>query len=219
MSDYQISESFHLGAVLALTGGFLDAYSYLMRGGVFANAQTGNMVLLGVHLMQRDWLHALYYLIPVSAFVLGIWLVECIKSRMKFAPHIHWRQLIVLMEAILIAPAAFLPAPTYNAVANCLISLVCAMQVQAFRKMHGNAFATTMCTGNLRSGTEALYRSFHGGTQADRAKTIHYFGIITVFIVGAVIGGLCCTLLELRAIFIPCVLLLIAALVMHRSHS
>ena len=49
----QMSESFRLGAVLALTGGFLDAYTYLIRGGVFANAQTGNIVLLGVRLLRR----------------------------------------------------------------------------------------------------------------------------------------------------------------------
>lgn len=36
----QMSEAFQLGAVLAVIGGFLDAYSYLLRGGVFANAQT-----------------------------------------------------------------------------------------------------------------------------------------------------------------------------------
>ena len=35
----QMSESFRLGAVLALAGGFLDAYTYLVRGGVFANAR------------------------------------------------------------------------------------------------------------------------------------------------------------------------------------
>ena len=46
----QMSESFFLTAILAIVGGFLDAYSYLMRGHVFANAQTGNIVLFGVYL-------------------------------------------------------------------------------------------------------------------------------------------------------------------------
>ena len=40
----QISESIELGAILALAGGFMDAYSYIGRGGVFANAQTGNIL-------------------------------------------------------------------------------------------------------------------------------------------------------------------------------
>ena len=46
----QTSESIELGILLALSGGFMDAYSYLARGQVFANAQTGNMLLFGVNL-------------------------------------------------------------------------------------------------------------------------------------------------------------------------
>lgn len=38
----QMSESIELGIVLALAGGFMDAYSYMCRDGVFANAQTGD---------------------------------------------------------------------------------------------------------------------------------------------------------------------------------
>lgn len=48
----QMSESFFLTAILAIVGGFLDSYSYLMRGHVFANAQTGNIVLFGVNLQK-----------------------------------------------------------------------------------------------------------------------------------------------------------------------
>ena len=40
-----------MGALLAAAGGLLDAYTYLSRGGVFANAETGNMVLFGICLI------------------------------------------------------------------------------------------------------------------------------------------------------------------------
>lgn len=49
----QMSESIELGIVLAASGGFMDAYSYIMRDHVFANAQTGNMLLLGVSISER----------------------------------------------------------------------------------------------------------------------------------------------------------------------
>ena len=39
--EKQMSENFILGIMLALTGGFLDAYTYITRGGVFANARIG----------------------------------------------------------------------------------------------------------------------------------------------------------------------------------
>ena len=51
----QISESIELGIILALAGGFMDVYSYIGRDHVFANAQTGNIVLFGLHLASCWW--------------------------------------------------------------------------------------------------------------------------------------------------------------------
>ena len=56
----QTSESIELGIILALSGGFMDAYSYLARGHVFANAQTGNMLLFGVNLASGQFQNALF---------------------------------------------------------------------------------------------------------------------------------------------------------------
>ena len=47
-----MSESFELGCVLAVSGGFMDAYSYICRDKVFANAQTGNILLFGINLLK-----------------------------------------------------------------------------------------------------------------------------------------------------------------------
>ncbi len=51
----QMSETFLIGAILAVVGGYLDAYTLRCRGHVFANAQTGNIVLLGVKAAEREW--------------------------------------------------------------------------------------------------------------------------------------------------------------------
>lgn len=64
----QMSESIKLGVILAIAGGFMDAYSYMCRGKVFANAQTGNILLLGINISERNWHMALHYLVPVLAF-------------------------------------------------------------------------------------------------------------------------------------------------------
>ena len=68
----QMSESIKLGVILAIAGGFMDAYSYMCRGKVFANAQTGNILLLGINISERNWQMALRYLVPVLAFAIGI---------------------------------------------------------------------------------------------------------------------------------------------------
>jgi uncharacterized membrane protein YoaK (UPF0700 family) len=53
-----------LAALLAIAGGFLDAFTYIAHGGVFANAQTGNVVLLGVFAARGDWLGAVRHVLP-----------------------------------------------------------------------------------------------------------------------------------------------------------
>ena len=79
-----MSETFLMGTLLALTGGFLDAYTYISRGGVFANAQTGNIVLLGLNMASGQWSRVLYYLVPIIAFVLGIFLAESIRGKCMY---------------------------------------------------------------------------------------------------------------------------------------
>ncbi len=207
----QMSESMRLGALLAVAGGFFDAYTYLCRGGVFANAQTGNIVLLGLELAEREWLRALAYLAPILAFALGVVVAEVVKQRGKArqagGAGMHWRQVIVLAEFVLLPVAAFLPQ-RMNMAVNILISFVCAMQVEAFRKVRGSAFATTMCTGNLRSGTEQLVIWRQTGDANAARKARHYYCIILFFILGAALGAVCTDTLGERALLITCVPLL-----------
>jgi uncharacterized protein DUF1275 len=47
-------ETLPTGLLLAGAGGFLDAYTFIGRGGVFANAQTGNIVLLASSYRAND---------------------------------------------------------------------------------------------------------------------------------------------------------------------
>lgn len=219
MKKTQVSESFALGALLAVVGGFLDVYTYLLRGGVFANAQTGNIVLLGVNLARGAFGSALHYLIPILAFAGGVVAVEAVKQRFRNAPRIHWRQMIVAAEFLLLLPVAFIPPGRMDMAVNTAISFVCSMQVESFRKMNGNAFATTMCTGNLRSGTELLYRYSVTGDVRERNKGLQYFGIIVFFIFGAAAGVFGAQLLGAKAALVCCVLLAAAFAMMFFQHE
>ncbi|MPM04413.1 hypothetical protein SDC9_50690 [bioreactor metagenome] len=204
-----IHESFSVGALLALTGGFLDAYTYLSRGGVFANAQTGNMVLLGIRLAERNWGGAVRYLIPIIAFAAGVLLAEWIQSALKGRANVRWRQAVLLLEIALLAIIGFMPDGSWNWAVNVAVSFVCALQVEAFRTMHGLSYATTMCTGNLRSGTECLFLYFQTKNKVLFSNGMKYYAIIVVFIVGAVLGVFLTGWLAERAVWVPAGLLVI----------
>ena len=151
----QMSESFPTAAFLSISGGLQDAYTYVFRGKVFANAQTGNIVLLSQNICERNWLQSAHYFVPLAAFAIGIIVAEQIRGKYQNVQNIHWRQIVLLLEMILLFLVSFLPQ-SLDMLANALVSFSCAMQVQTFRKVNGYAFASTMCIGNMRSGMEAL---------------------------------------------------------------
>ena len=216
--ERQVSDSLLVGILLALTGGFLDAYSYLVRGEVFANAQTGNMVLLGIYLSKGQWVKALYYLVPIFSFVVGVVIAQLVKNNYKESTRIHWRQIVIAVELVVLLIVAFIPQG-YNMIANVSISFVCSMQVQSFRKVNGNPFATTMCTGNLRSATEHLCNYHKEKDIALLKKSLQYYLIIAVFIAGAITGCLLSGILQEKSILICCAVLFLVLLLMCRRDN
>lgn len=212
----QISESFRLSALLSFSGGLQDAYTYNVRGNVFANAQTGNVVLMSQNFMCGEWLQGLYYLCPLVSFSLGVFIAERIESGYKNSRKLHWRQIILFIEMTVLAIVGLLPTHL-NTLSNMLVSFSCAMQVQAFRKVHGYGYASTMCIGNLRSGTESLSQYLRSGNQGAMHKSLHFFGIILIFAIGAGTGGILSGLLGIRTIWISVAILFAVTVIMTKG--
>ena len=222
MSKNQTSETIELGIVLALSGGFMDAYSYICRGKVFANAQTGNMLLLGIKLTKGEFNLAFKYLLPVIAFSLGILISDIIRHLMsrdtKKLRNLHWRQVTVLVEIVLLTFVCFIPL-SHNIIANSITSMACGMQVESFRKIQGNGIATTMCIGNLRSATQHFYSFLRNKDSNFLKKSLLYYFIIFCFIVGAIIGDICIDLFAKNAMFVCNIFLMIGFVMMFEEEK
>lgn len=214
LSEKQMSEAFISSAFLALSGGFQDAYTYNTRDEVFSNAQTGNVVLMSQHFMTGDWYNGLRYLFPLLAFAMGVFAAEQIQSRFRYAKKLHWRQGVLLVEILILLAVGFIPQ-TYNMLATVLVSFACAMQVQSFRKVNGYSYASTMCIGNLRSGTAAFSLFLREHKPEQKKQAMYYFGIILLFAIGAGIGGNLSLRFGIHMIWISSICLMISFLLMH----
>lgn len=211
--EIQMSEAFLNSAFLALSGGFQDAYTYNARNEVFCNAQTGNVVLMSQHFMAGELTAGLGYFFPIIFFALGVWVAEKIQANYKYAQKLHWRQGVLLAEILILFTVGFLPTE-YNMLANAMASFACAMQVQSFRKVNGYSYASTMCIGNLRSGTAALSVYFREKKAKQLKQAMYYFGIILMFALGAGIGGNLSIRYGIRMIWVSCGFLMISFLLM-----
>lgn len=213
LPEKQMSEAFVNGVFLALSGGFQDAYTYNTRNRVFSNAQTGNVVLMSQHFIMGEWKEGLRYLLPLAAFVLGVFFAEKIQYHFKYVKKLHWRQWILLLEICILIVVGFL-SQSLNMLATALVSFSCAMQVQTFRKLNGYPYASTMCIGDMRSGTVALALYVREKKPEQKRQAIYYFGIIAFFALGAAIGGVMSVSYGVHVIWVSAALLFISFLLM-----
>lgn len=202
----QMSDKFRSAVFIILSGGFQDAYTYCCRGGVFANAQTGNIVLMSSALFRGDWGAVVKYLVPVLSFLLGIAVAELVHVHYRRQEKIHWRQIVLIEEIILLFIVGFIPE-YLDPLANALVSFVCALQVQTFHKIHGQPYASTMCIGNMRSGMESLCAWFRSRDRETLVRALTYFGVIGIFAVGAGLGSVLSTMTGQGTIWVCCGLL------------
>ena len=162
----------------------------------------------------------LRYLIPILSFVAGVSMAMWISRRASRCGKGQWQQYSVLLEIGLLAVVTLVPnGKISNICANVAVSFTCAVQAESFRKVLGTPFASTMCTGNLRNATEYLNQFFLEKNKTDWEKSMQYFGIDALFVLGAVAGTVMTRLLQTYATLCCCLLLSVVFLLMRKDSS
>ena len=213
-----IHQTLKVGMMLAVVGGFLDAYTYLLEGHVFANAQTGNIVLLCILLAEGLWLDALYYLAPILSYFIGILVTEAIRKHYKAIGPGIWRMRMLTIEIILLAIIAFTADLFPSSIINVSISFISAMQGCTFKNLVGQSYVTMTCTGNLRSATRHLFRYLSTKDKESGRISGRYYAIIGSFCIGAFCGTFLVHLVSKYSILLCCFLLFIVLKVLSRAH-
>lgn len=199
--------------LLILVAGFYGGYTLAVRGGVFCNGQTGNLALLAVSLGCGNWRRALYYLIPISAYMAGIVVSETIPRHVRGA-HLRWDTVLTLVEIVMVAVMGFIPATWPHQICQVAINFVCAMQYNTFRQAEGLSMATTFCVNHMRVVGVALSRIALRKT--DKYPTavweLKSHGLmIGSFLLGAALAGAGSLLLGVRTIWLALIPLAVLA--------
>ncbi len=190
---------------LIAVAGFWGAYTYLLRGNVFCNAQTGNVVLLGLALGSAQWSKALYYLVPISAYIMGAFISELAPNPIKHRLFIRWDTVLMLIEMITVLILGFIPESAPVQISQIIINFVASMQYNTFRQAEGIPVATTFATNHIRQigvGLAKEFRHRHTQDKSHREKLLRHTGMLFFFAAGATVGTFFCHLLLGKAIWI-----------------
>lgn len=211
MNRFQSFKLFQLREIaigLTFIGGFIDAYTFVQRGGVLAAGQTGNIVFLSVDIARHNLPGIVAKVATIIFFCLGIITVEILKHKNNRSH--YWRLTSLIAEFIICIIVGFLPKSMSNLYVVPPLAFVMAMQNIAFDQIEGLGYNNVFSTGNLKKAviafTEYLYH--HQTKNIVTAKT--YLELVLGFSMGAIASALLQKWFFLKTIwFVPVLLILI----------
>ena len=214
-----LSGTLQTALVVSFVGGFLDAYSYLGWHGVFAGAQSANILLAAIAAAQGSWFAAARHLPSFIAFCLGVAGAQSLRTRLTASWPLRLDIFVLAIEAALLLFVGLASAVLSPSLATGLMALAAGLQLGYFGQVRDWTYNSTMTTGNLRNLIQALTRLLINRDGAGKDQAVGLCKTIASFVIGGGIGGLATLHLKGRAICVavPILLACIYAL-SRRSH-
>lgn len=194
---------------LMSVGGFLGAFTYNLRGGVFCNAQTANFVLLAMELGRGSLRGAAYLLIPIGAYFLGAVISEAVPLSLRKTGFVRWDTLLVGFEVIVTFLLGLLPDSAPYQITQVAVNFICSMQYNTFRQAEGTPMATTFCTNHLRQTGIFFVEWLRKKNDSAAKRCFKHISMLVFFVCGGIISTILCRFLSGRAIWGASLILLV----------
>ncbi|WP_212733191.1 YoaK family protein [Terriglobus roseus] len=205
--------------LLAMSSGLTDALVYILHGGVFAFAMTGNLVLLGVSVATHDTGEVFRHMVPLLGFAAG---VLAGKSMLR------WQRSLVmpvtmLLQATVLLLAGLFAGRLHSNVLVITLSVSGGILVTVLRKVGDIPFNIAFMTGNLRAvivgAFDAVFPPEHS-TAVRGASEFRIVGLTCAgFLCGAAIGGTTAHRLQNHAFWIAALLFFVAGYLLRRAET
>ena len=194
-------EKLWIFVLMIIVGGFLGAYTFVLKGGVFCNAQTANFVMLAVQIGERNWGRALYFIIPISAYLLGAILSEFLPKHINNLEILRWETFFVGFEMLCIFALGFVPDNAPPQICQVSINFIASMQYNTFRQAEKVSMATTFCTNHLRQIGVNLVKWCRKRDIEVKDKLIKHLIMLAAFVIGGIASTALCIIFKGKAIW------------------
>ncbi len=211
-AEYAPSERLWVFALLMLSGGYIGGFTYFLRGNIFCNAQTGNLVLLSLSLATWNTKLLSYTLSSLLAYSSGILISEFLEGRINKIGTIKWHTYLVGFEIIIIIIIGFIPENFPYEITHLLVNFITAMQFNTFRKAHGLGIATTFCTNHIRQVGSNFVKYLEKNKKVDLITSLSHLTMIVAFLIGVFLAVLIGKYFLGKAIWLAAVFLFIVFL-------
>jgi uncharacterized membrane protein YoaK (UPF0700 family) len=214
-----IAAAIPLVATLCMIAGAVDVIAYILFGKIFIANMTGNTVLFAASVVLRNWSEAALRFGVVITFVAGIIIAETVLRRLTTGRE-RRRELITLaLEFGVLSWLALAPHPDIRIVLLLVLACAMGMQNNAFHRIGPIKLNTAFITGDLEDLGEAIVEYGEPEKRGEgRRRSAVFFTTWIAYGLGALIGAYGALALKEKALWIPAGFVLVAAVMVVRSH-
>jgi uncharacterized membrane protein YoaK (UPF0700 family) len=205
-----------LAAVLALIAGYIDSYSLLYYN-VYASFMSGNTTQTGLHAGRGELAAAVYNLLPIPLFVIGIF----VGTFLRHTGMPHAFRLFYALVAVLVAAAMAAdwlgPAIGWFSIVN--LSLAMGVMNTALTRVGGQSVSLGYVTGDLNHLADHLALAVkrvpvpqpQGSWDTHARRAAQLMGVWSAFLIGAVLAGAATSHFAALTLLPPALILLLLA--------
>ena len=174
-------------SLITAAGGTLEAWVYLAHGHVFANAQTGNIVLMTISMANANFPQAANHLTSFMAFIAGLFISRQVGSLLK-RMKLNSRDIRLGVECALLTALGFTADRLSDHTVTACVGFIAGVQITSLSHIGAWSFNTGMTTGNLRGAMSALSKAL-AGSDEEWTHALVMTALCAAFGTGALAGA------------------------------
>ncbi|MGT2640656.1 YoaK family protein [Streptococcus sinensis] len=198
------SRSKFFACLLTFCAGFVDAYTFMERGGTLVAGQTGNVVFLSVELIHHKTGEIEVKLATMLAFMLGIFLITVFRPIFEQS---LWRVTSISPLVLICTLVGCMPNTVPNMFIVPPIAFCMGVVATAFGEVDGIVYNNSFMTGNIKKTMVAFGNFVRTSEKPYLKEGIFFVALLGSFITGAIISTYLIQFYALRTIWIVAVIL------------
>ena len=175
-----------LALFLTFCAGYVDAYTFIVRGNTLVAGQTGNVVFLSVGLVQQNVTEVKEKVLTLLSFMLGVFLLTIYKEKLKIVK----KPILSLVPlALLSLVIGFVPLTVDNHFIVPPLAFCMGLVTTAFGEVSGIAYNNAFMTGNIKRTMLAFGEYIRTKHTAFLLEGLIFVSLLVSFILGVVFSA------------------------------
>lgn len=171
---------------MTFCAGYVDAYTFIVRGNTLVAGQAGNVVFLSVELIQNNVSDVRDKLLTLIAFIMGVFLLTIYKEKLRI---VKKSILSLIPLAILSIIIGFVPQTVDNIYLVHPLAFCMGLVTTAFGEVSGIAYNNAFMTGNIKRTMLAFGDYFRTKHTPFLREGFIFVSLFSSFVLGVVFSA------------------------------